>query len=359
MIRKLVVEGVTVFPRQTAFDFVPGINVIVGSNDSGKSHLMKLCYALAGWAEKSPRREFPETWAEEGRLRRHLLQAFGAHELSSLISRHSGISQATIHASFQGEKAPLGCAELGFSLHAHRDQESLNINTMPQRFLQEGALFIPPREVLSLYPCYLQVGKRYPDLLDSTSRDLCSALEAESGETPDEFRSVQKLIDLLLHGRVQRVNSRFLLQRGKEPPIEMSLVAEGFKRLGTISLLIANGSLRPGTTLFWDEPEMNLNTTHLPLLCGIMLGLCEAGVQLMLTTHSLFLLRELVIRLGQESRRALSRRFFGLQPQGATPGTVRVTAGDTPDEIGPLDSLEAEMEQADRYLRMPNLPYSG
>ena len=105
MIRKLAVEGITVFPRQLAFDFVPGINVIVGSNDSGKSHLMKLCYALCKWSEKSPRREFPETWAEEDRLRRCLLQSFGAQELASLISRHPAAEQARLHASMQGEKA--------------------------------------------------------------------------------------------------------------------------------------------------------------------------------------------------------------------------------------------------------------
>lgn len=359
MIRKLVVEGITVFPRQVAFDFVPGINVIVGSNDSGKSHLMKLCYALCKWGEKSQRREFPETWAEEDRLRRSLLQSFGAQQLSSLISRHPMAEQARVHVSLQGEKVPLGCAELGFSIQAERDKEQLSISTMPQRFLQEGALYLPPREVLSLFPCYMQVGKRYPDLLDATSRDLCSALEADESESADSFRSVQKLIGLLLHGRVQRTGPRFLLQRGSEPPMELNLVAEGFKRPGTLSLLIANGALKPGTTLFWDEPEMNLNTAHLPLLCGIMLGLCEAGVQLIITTHSLFLLRELVIRLSKPTSRELTRRFIGLQAPSAPYGAVQVTSGCSPDEIGPLESLEAEMEQADRYLSIPNLPYSG
>lgn len=360
MIRKLVVEGITIFPQQAAFDFVPGINVIVGSNDSGKSHLMKLCYALAKWAEKSPRREFPETWAEEGRLRRCLLRAFGAQELASLASRGLPAgAPVQVHASLQGDKVPLGCAEVSFELHTSGEQENLSITTMPQRFLQEGALFLPSREVLSLFPCYMQVGKRYPDLLDSTSWDLCSALEADPQEPAEEMRRVLRLIEVLLQGRLCRVSSRYMLKRGNEPPIELSLVAEGFKRLGTLGLLIANGAIRPGCTIFWDEPEMNLNTTHLPLLCGTMLGLCEAGVQVVITTHSLFLLRELVIRLGQESRKHLSRRFIGLQAAASPRLGIHVTAGDSPDEIGPLESLQAEMEQADRYLRMPNLPYPG
>ena len=56
MIRKLAVEGVTVFPRQETFTFVPGVNIIVGGNDSGKSHLMKLCYAISKWGSGGSRR---------------------------------------------------------------------------------------------------------------------------------------------------------------------------------------------------------------------------------------------------------------------------------------------------------------
>lgn len=356
MIRKLVVEGITVFPQKEAFDFVPGVNIIVGGNDSGKSHLMKLCYALSRWGEKSQRREFPETWAEERRLVRCLLNTFGTRELTSLISRYSPAREAHVHASLQGEKAPLGSVEVDFSFRAGGEEGALSIATMPQRFLQENALYLPPREVLSLFPCYLQVGKRYPDLLDAASHDLCKALEAEPAHPVEPLRRVLRLSSLLLRGQLQRHGSRFVLRRGSDDTLDQSLVAEGFKRLGTIGILINNGSLRPGSTLYWDEPEMNINAVHLPLLCGIILGLCEAGVQLVLTTHSLFLLRELVIRLGEPSRRELTRRFIGLQPPEEAFGAARVCAGSTLDDISPLASLDAEMDQADRYLRMPNPP---
>lgn len=356
MIRKLVVEGLTVFPHRVAFDFVPGVNIIVGGNDSGKSHLMKLCYAISRWGEKSLRREFPETWAEERRLVRCLLNTFGTRDLTALISRYAPVHETHVHASMQGEKAPLGSAELDFTFREEGEEGALSITTMPQRFLQENALYLPPREVLSLFPCYLQVGKRYPDLLDAAGHDLCQALEGEPTHPPEPMRRVLRLIALLLRGQMQRQGTRFVLRRGSGDMLDQNLVAEGFKRLGTISLLIANGSLRPGSTLYWDEPEMNINAAHLPLLCGIMLGLCEAGVQLILTTHSLFLLRELVIRLGEESRRELTRRFIGLQPPEEATGAARVSVGSSLDDISPLASLEAEMDQADRYLRMPNPP---
>lgn len=355
MIRELTLSGVTAFLRETHLDLADGINIIVGGNDTGKSHLMRIMYALCRWVERSQRRDFPEKWAEEYRLRRYLLHSFAAQQLSSLVSRRAGDAPACIRAAFCGAKVPPGAADIAFQFSS-RTEDDLSILSMPQRFLQERALFIPSRDVLTLFPCYVQVGKRYPDLLDGATWDLCRALETESGsEEPSEaMQRVLKLIRTVVQGKIQRGGgSRFLLRRGKEEPLEMSLIAEGFKRVGTLGLLIENGSLRAGDTLFWDEPEMNLNTAQLPLLCGIMLGLCEAGVQMIVTTHSLFLLRELMIHLTRSSYSQLSRRFIGLHAGAGLFGSVQVQQGESADDLGPLESLQAEMEQADRYLSMP------
>lgn len=354
MIRKLAVEGVTVFPQREAFHFVPGVNIIVGGNDSGKSHLMKLCYAITKWGCGGTRRELPEVWAEEKRLRRDLLRVFGTQNLTSLTARNRGNGIASLHASLEGQKVPPGSAELDFHFTAEHEEEGLHIKKLPQRFLSENAVFISPREVLSIYPCYMQAGKRYPELLDSASWELCRALEEEptSAPVPEALRYVILQIEKLLSGKLQRINGRFYLKRPGQEPLELNLVAEGFKRIGTLGLLIGNGTVRSGTSLFWDEPEMNLNTSHLPLLVSIILGLCRAGVQIMLTTHSLFLLRELVIQLSEKPNEKLSRRFFGLQPPQDNQRGVRTSSGQALDEIDHIDSLEAEMEQADRYLNM-------
>ena len=273
MIRQLVVEGVTVFPKQEAFSFVPGINVIVGGNDSGKSHLMKLCYALSRWSNGSNRRELPEVWAEERRLRQILLRVFGTHDLSALTARNRGNGLAKLHCSLEGHKVPLGTAELDFCFTAGREEEGLHITRAPQRYLSENSVFISPREVLSIYPCYVQAGKRYPELLDSASWELCNALEDEpapGAPMHGALRHVMQSIEKLLSGRLLRINGRFYLRRPEQEPLELNLVAEGFKRIGTLGLLIGNGTVRPGTSLFWDEPEMNLNTTHMPALVGIV-----------------------------------------------------------------------------------------
>lgn len=353
MIRKLAVEGFTVFPKREMFSFVPGINVIVGGNDSGKSHLMKLCYALCKWASGSTRRDLPELWAEEKRLRQTLMRVFGTHELGALTAQNRGNGTVQVRASLEGDKVPPGQAELGFRFVAGCEEEGLHIDPMPKRTLSGNAVFISPREVLSVYPCYMQAGKRYPELLDSASWELCRALEIEpeGGPSNEGVQHVIRLVEGLLNGKLRRKNGHFYLHRPRQEPMELNLVAEGFKRIGTLGLLAGNGSVRPGTTLFWDEPEMNLNTIHLPVLVHILLGLVRSGVQLILTTHSLFLLRELVIQLSTPRNKGVTRRFFGLQaPHNCREG-VQTSVGDSPEDIAPIESLQAEMEQADRYLQ--------
>ena len=352
MIRKLTVEGMTVFQNQESFNFVPGINIIVGGNDSGKSHLMKLCYAISKWGSGGSRRDLPEVWAEEKRLRQDLLRVFGTRDLTSLTSRSAGMEvEARVKASLEGEKVPTGSADVAFHFKANCEEEGLRISHMPERYLNSNAVFLSPREVLSIYPCYMQAGRRYPELLDSASWELCRALETEPQDYPPQaLRYVVKQIEQLLGGRLQRRNGRFYLQRPGQEALELNLIAEGFKRIGTLGLLLNNGTVRPGTSLFWDEPEMNLNAGHLPLLVNMMMTLCRAGVQLLLTTHSLFLLRELVIQLSEQQNRAVSRRFFGLQA-GRVQGP-RVSESDELDKLAHLDSLEAEQEQADRYLSL-------
>ncbi|MBR2145469.1 MAG: AAA family ATPase, partial [Akkermansia sp.] len=128
MIRKLTVEGMTVFQHQESFHFVPGINIIVGGNDSGKSHLMKLCYAISKWGCGGSRRDLPEVWAEEKRLRQDLLRVFGTRDLTSLTSRRGGRNvQARVRCSLEGEKVPAGTADLAFSFKAHCEEEGLRI----------------------------------------------------------------------------------------------------------------------------------------------------------------------------------------------------------------------------------------
>lgn len=354
MIHDLLVRGVTVFPGSEHFEFVPGINVVVGGNDSGKSHLLKLCYTVARWSADGGKKSLPEKWAEEQRLRKDLMRVFAARGLAGLTAQNRGNAHAHVEAGMEGEGVPEGMGNLVFDFRAGQEEEGLHIQEMPKRFLNVPVVFLAAREVLTIYPSFVQVGSRFPEFLDGGSWDLCRYLDVDAGSVPistDAGRVVARL-EKIIGGEVVKRDGRFFLQRPGLHPIEMSLVAEGFKRLGTLSYLIRNGSVKRGSVLFWDEPEMNLNASHLPVLVKTLTGLAKTGVQVILSSHSLFLLRELMIQLSEPRNAMVHRKFFGMiVPRGDRSG-VRMTCGDSLEDVGPIESLEAEIEQADRYLKL-------
>lgn len=354
MIHDLLVRGVTVFPGSEHFEFVPGINVVVGGNDSGKSHLLKLCYTVAKWSADGGRKSLPEKWAEEQRLRKDLMRVFASRGLAGLTARNRGNAHAHVEASMEGDGVPEGMGNLVFDFQAGHEEEGLSIQEMPKRFLNVPVVFLAAREVLTIYPSFVQVGSRFPEFLDG----------GELGPLPLPGRGCGS--GTYQHGRRARgrqagedhrrgggeARRTVLLQRPGQQPIEMSLVAEGFKRLGTLSYLIRNGSVKRGSVLFWDEPEMNLNASHLPVLVKTLTGLAKTGVQVILSSHSLFLLRELMIQLSEPRNAMVQRKFFGMSvPRGDRSG-VKVTWGESLEDVGPIESLEAEIEQADRYLKL-------
>lgn len=349
MIQAIQVQGITVFPKATSCHLVAGVNMIVGGNDSGKSHLLKLAYTSTKWTRRlqQDRGLSPEE-LQQG-LARDVMRVFGTGSLASVVAQYHKGGDARMAVQFMGDEG---------SLQAHWSRsggDAVQLSSLPNPPRVQDSIFITPKEVLSLYPCYMQVGKSYPELLEGASWDLCCALEgdgSQAGELPSALATVMARIEELLGGKLLRQEGRFYLHREGFELIELNLIAEGFKRLGMLGLLIDNGRVSSGSTLFWDEPEMNLNACHLPALVEIMLGLCHAGVQLVLSTHSLFLLRELHLQLAQASAAGISRRYIGLQAESGLGKGVRVCEAEELDDLEPLESMKAEIAQADKYLMM-------
>ena len=156
MIHDLLVSGVTVFPGREHFEFVPGINVVVGGNDSGKSHLLKLCYTVAKWSADGGRKSLPEKWAEEQRLRKDLMRVFASRGLAGLTARNRGNAHARVEASMEGDGVPEGMGNLVFDFQAGHEEEGLSIREMPRRFLNVPVVFLAAREVLTIYPRFVQ-----------------------------------------------------------------------------------------------------------------------------------------------------------------------------------------------------------
>ena len=82
--------------------------------------------------------------------------------------------------------------------------------------------------------------------------------------------------------------------------LEFTLLAEGFRKLGLLWLLIRNGSLQKGSVLFWDEPETNLNPKLLGTVIEVLMELQRNGAQIFLATHDYAVLEEIYLHQNEE-----------------------------------------------------------
>ena len=126
-----------------------------------------------------------------------------------------------------------------------------------------AAIFLPAREVLSMYEGFASAYVSRELSFDETYYDLCLALgfkplRGPRGETAAAL--FQPLHDQL-DAAVRLDGGRFYIEIPGEGIMEAHLVAEGFRKLASVMYLISNGSLMKNGVLFWDEPEANLGSS--------------------------------------------------------------------------------------------------
>ena len=194
----------------------------------------------------------------------------------------------------------------------------------------------------------LPVSGQYLINIDETYIDLLKQLRGLPLLRPGAAAAaaIQSLVKLL-GGEVEEEQDRYYLTSTVNPQrrMEMNMVAEGLRKFGMLQKLLSNGSLTPRATLFWDEPEANLNPALLRQLAEVLAGLARAGFQIILATHSLFLLKQFHILSRAKDQPTLPIRYFGLNAEPGEP--TEVVAVDDFELLPDIVALDEELAQAD------------
>ncbi|MEN9575226.1 MAG: replication and repair protein RecF [Verrucomicrobiota bacterium] len=348
MIHKLAVKNFTVF-RKAEFAFAKGINVVIGSNGAGKSHVLKLAYTAARWSHEMALREKqirPDKATLQKELGKKLMGVFRCEGVGRLSTRAKGGHRTEVAVTFHD----FAKANLQFNFSTKSTTDAL-LDKPPTEFFADEAVFFPTKEMLTMFPGFTALYRNYSLQVDETYYDLCLALEKPLPKGPKlaEVRPMLTKVEGILHGSVELRDGRFYLKQDRGGDFEIPLVAEGFRKLGTLSYLLANGTLARQSVLFWDEPETNLNPAYMVKLAELLAAIARNGTQVFIATHSLFMVRELSLLLGRQENTEVDRRFFALALGEAESGT-RISEGKSAEEIEPITSLDAELQQSERYL---------
>ncbi|MEK8017380.1 MAG: AAA family ATPase [Candidatus Parabeggiatoa sp.] len=354
MLNTLHAKNFTLFSDAT-FEFAPGLNVIIGDNGTGKSHLLTLAYTTLYVLQQALREYLHSAtslseawWALEPS--RKLKNVFKPDNLSHLC--HSSVTDAeiTLIPYFFGQATP----ELTLALSVSSTEDKVTILHSPsfESYVQKNQvnnivlppLFFPVKEVLSIYPGFIASYEDRELAFDETYYDLCKALSrfVLRGKRRDDIADWVAPLEKLIPGKLILDVNRFYLKLSEQQKREIYLIPEGIRKIAMLNYLILNGSLTKGSTLFWEEPETNLNAKLRVKLVDTLVQLANTGVQIVLTTQDLFLMKELALRVDARETKA---HFFELLEEDAE---IRVVQGENLDDLSTIVALEVALDQYDR-----------
>lgn len=346
MLKQMKIKRFTVF-QEAVLDFSPQLNVIVGENGTGKSHLLKLAYSLiavsAAAGKKSPDSKPSKTFLQKA-YGEKLSNVFRPETLGRLATRKQGRERCEVELTFDDDNFN---ASISFATNAKTDAQ---VDKLPLSWDEQSPLYLPARELITIYPNFVSIYSNNYLEYDEAWFDTCIHLGAllKKAIGQNSASKLIKIIEKELGGEVVLdKNGRFYLYNPGRVFMEIPLIAEGHRKLAMLARLIANGIIQENSYVFFDEPEANLNPKLIKLIAKVIHELAMQGVQIFIATHSLFLLRELEILSGTSD----NIRYFGLQ---STENGVTVLQGNSIYDIGDIAALEESLQQSDRYLAMDN-----
>jgi len=261
-----------------------GINVFIGANATGKTHLMKIAYAACDISKTK------DNFAAK------LIRVFmpSGRAIGRLVKRQKGGGTGTVEVHRGKIKISATFANRATTPDAKivkiTGVDAWNLNPIE-------SVYIPVKEMLSNAPGFRSLYSQrevhfeevYADILDR------AYLPAKRGPIDATRKRLLSILQKTIEGRVSIEKEEFFLSN-RQGNLEFSLLAEGLRKLGLLWLLIQNGALSGGSVLFWDEPETNLNPKIIGSLMEIILDLQRMGVQIFLATHDYGILKALDLR---------------------------------------------------------------
>lgn len=294
--------------EEFSFKNASNLNVVIGENDTGKTSLLKMLYSIArAWQEFSLRQtnasEKPDFKYILSEKLKNTFQPTGKG-LSDLVHRRKEAKLTGELTFFEGDRNKQNIY-FSISRDTKNGIDEVNSNIKPCPNPDEfNALFIPAKEVLTALNAISATRYRlFMDGFDDTYLDLINSLRIKTskGRVASNLSQVSDRLEKLFGGEILQIEEDFIFRKKSKTEFSMSLTAEGVKKLGILTTLIRNRQLSKGTILFMDEPEAVLHPQAIRDLVKILYLLSKSGIQVFISTHSFFVLKQLELIARREN----------------------------------------------------------
>ena len=271
--------------RELDLKFNSGINIFIGGNGTGKTHLLKTIYAACSIVDGPDR--------ERG-FAQKLVGVF--HPYEGRPGRLSHRGSASISSSVKVRRGRTRISA-EFSNHTQATSKVKVTGEAAWKKATASCAYIPVKEMLAHAPGFLSTTERRELAFEEVYTDIIARafLPQLKGPTGEKRKKILSALQSAIDGKVTTKGEFFFL-KNKQGNLEFTLLSEGIRKLALIWILTQNGVLTQGSTLFWDEPEANLNPSRLGEVVEVILELQRLGVQVFVSTHNYVLLKEFELR---------------------------------------------------------------
>jgi ABC-type Mn2+/Zn2+ transport system ATPase subunit len=286
---RIKIENFTVFEDIT-IPFSKGLNILVGENGMGKTHVMKLAYAAC------QSRKHDVSFSQKTTM----LFRPDQSGIGRLVNRNKN-GENTARVLVESDIAQIG---MSFSTKTKKwDAEVKSEEKWEKQMSGTTSVFIPAKEILS-NAWNLDAAVKMGNVeFDDTYLDIIAAAKIDISTDVDSVarKKYLKILQKISNGKVTVQDDRFYLKPGTQAKLEFNLVAEGIRKIALLWQLIKNGTLEKGSVLFWDEPEANINPKYIPVLAELLIMLEKEGVQIFVSTHDYFLSKYIEVKREKDS----------------------------------------------------------
>ncbi|HOY84019.1 MAG: ATP-binding protein [Candidatus Cloacimonetes bacterium] len=354
MIKSLYLKNFTVFD-DLRIDLSNKINIIMGVNGTGKTHILKVLYAMC---KANGDVSADNNMSEEEKRDISSSMITGVFKpldgvLGNLKKTGSKGGNAIVEIEYPDN------AKFGLSFNANK-QASGNGDAIKDLFnhtyesvyvpIDAHPVFIPAKEIISFMAGLPALVQKYELSFDMTYTDLMSQLEIpaiQKSLRTIRTDAIMEEIEKICVGRFEFKGGGNVTFKADKAEYSANVTAEGFRKLGTLYRLIETGALRPGVggPLFWDEPDANLNPLQVKGVVDALYSLAQSEQQVVLATHNYNLIKWFDLLFDKD--RGDHVRYHVLYRDK---GVIRVNSTDDFDSIDPNPILDAFSELYDEEL---------
>ena len=141
--------------------------------------------------------------------------------------------------------------------------------------------------------------------------DLDKTLNTKSTNQPLEIVS-ELAVELK-----EEIGGEFIFESGRlsfvdnsGKNIDRNLISFGMTNLGMVQALLKNNVISKGSFVFFDEPETNLHPSWQVLLTKVLIKLAENGVNVVMATHSLDMIKALEVHTKSKNEAFIAVNHF-------------------------------------------------